>query len=153
MTNRPKQIGTKFETDTARYLTVSGIAAERIALHGTEDQGDVVHPGLTFECKGGHAAETASDEQIRIWLVETERERGHRGADHGVLILKRKGKGLASAGQWWAILTGRSFVELACHLDDWRGDDIYGESVPPVRLLLADAVTLLRRAGYGDPLP
>jgi hypothetical protein len=64
--------------------------------------------------KGGKRAETASDALVAAWLEETEVERRNRGADVAALVLKRKGKGAASnAGQWWAHLPGRTYVELA----------------------------------------
>ena len=42
MTNRPKAIGTAAETAVVRYLAAHGFpAAERRALHGATDLGDI----------------------------------------------------------------------------------------------------------------
>lgn len=48
MTNRPKAIGTAAETAVVRYLAAHGFpAAERRALHGATDLGDITGtPGL-----------------------------------------------------------------------------------------------------------
>jgi hypothetical protein len=162
MVNKPKAIGTACETATVRYLVPNGFGgAERPALHGSLDEGDITGtPGVGWEVKGGHAAETASDAQIAAWLLEAEIERVNRGADVGVLVLKRKGKGAASAGQWWAFLPGWAFIYLAhstYHTDPRDAAPVtwhvfnYGH-LPAVRITLAEVVTLLRRAGYGDPL-
>ena len=161
MTNRPKQIGTAGETAVVRYLRPNGFGGvERSALHGNVDQGDLTGtPGVGWEVKAGHAAENASDAQIATWLDDTESERVNRGADVAVLVLKRKGKGAASAGAWWAFLPGWAYVYLAqCEVSldpdserprEYRLDY---DAAPAVRVTLADAVYLLRAAGYGDPL-
>lgn len=154
MVNKPKAIGTAGETAVVKFLRVNGSpAAERPALHGALDEGDITGtPGVAWEVKAGHAAENASDAQVEAWLAEAEVERVNRGSDVAVLVLKRKGKGAASAGQWWAFLPGSAFVYLAS-LAETRGRMSYvlHKPLPAVRLTLADAVRLLRRAGYGDP--
>lgn len=160
MTNKPKAIGTACETAVVRYLVPNGFdGAERTALHGSLDEGDVTGtPGVAWEVKGGHAAETASDGQVDAWLVEAEVERVNKRADVAVLVLKRKGKGAPSAGQWWAVLPGWAFVYLARSAwptsSAWAGEACqlaYGHT-PAVRMTLADAVALLRHAGYGTPI-
>ena len=164
MTNRPKQIGTWTETSIVLYLRANGFggademsAAQRITLHGSTDHGDVgVCPGVMIESKGGHAAENASDAQIAVWLDETELERIARGADVAALVTKRKGKGRANAGQWWAHLPGWAYIYLAAsvsypRIDPARHARVFAD-LPAVRLPLAALVDLLRAAGYGDPL-
>lgn len=153
MTNRPKQIGTAAETAVVRTLRTLGFPhAERRALTGALDQGDITGcPGLVFEVKGGEAAKVASDAQITAWLAETEAERLNAGADIGVLVLQRRGVGASNAGRWWAVV----WLHDICHA---RGQDcpvrpaceVFREV--PARLLLADVTTLLRAAGYGEPL-
>nr|QOL00360.1 hypothetical protein [uncultured organism] len=156
MTNKPKAIGTAGETAVVRYLRLNGFeGAERLALHGTQDEGDAtLCPGVMVEVKSGHAAETASDNQIIDWAVETEIERVNRGADIGLLVLKRKGKGAANAGQWWCILPGWAFHYLArCQYLSFDSPAMsYGLKLPPVRLTLAEVAAMLRRAGYGTPI-
>ena len=146
---RPKDIGTAAETAVVKYLRNHGFAgAERRALAGTFDLGDIVGiVGVCVEVKGGKAAESAGDGQVAQWLDETERERVNAGADIGLLVMKRKGVGSENAGRWWAVLRLRDLTSYLAH-DDGPTPDLSG----PVRLLLADAVLLLRALGYGDPL-
>lgn len=157
MTNKPKAIGTAGETAVVRYLNANGFGgAERVALKGIADEGDIgVCPGVMCEVKAGHAAEQASDTQIAAWLDDTERERVARGADVAFLVLKRKGKGAANAGAWWAFLPGWTYTTLVL---EWArlpliyGSEPYAVPAPAVQLRLADAVHLLRAAGYGDAI-
>lgn len=158
MVNKPKAIGTACERAVVRHLVGHGFPnAERPALHGRLDEGDITGtPGVAWEIKGGNAAETASDAQIHAWMDEAEAERVNKRADVAVLVLKRRGKGAASAGSWWAFLPGWTFLYLADpedgHPTVYRQDPNYAR-LPVVRLLLAEVVALLRAAGYGDPLP
>lgn len=154
MTNKSGQIGTRTETDVVRYAWANGFEgademtrAQRLRLTGAADQGDVgLCPGVILSIKGGHMAENASDNQIVGWLVEMEQQRLNRGVDIGVLVLKRKGKGAANAGLWWAIMPGSVFTSLVV------GFEYVDSSLPSARITLAEACGLLRRAGYGSPL-
>ncbi len=151
MVNKPKQIGTRAETAVARYLAANGFPhAERRTLRGREDAGDITGtPGVCWEVKGGEAAKSASDFDVDRWLLELENEIGHAGADVGVLVLQRRGIGPQRAGLWTA----------AMMLGD-LGRAAWVDGIPrhtlaydvPVRLALAHAVTILRAAGYGEPL-
>jgi hypothetical protein len=161
MTNKPKAIGTAGETAVVRFLGPNGFSgAERSALHGGQDQGDITGtPGVAWEVKAGHVAEVAADGSLATWLAQTEAERLNRGADVAVLVLKRKGRGAARAGEWWAYLPGWAFVMLARlplpavdKAHPWQVWEFTYRSAPIVRITLAEVVTLLRRAGYGDPL-
>jgi hypothetical protein len=157
MVNRPKQIGTAGETAVVRYVRTDGFpGAERLALHGTLDEGDAtLCPGVGAEVKSGHAAETASDALVATWLDEAETERVNRGADIMLLVLKRKGKGAASAGRWFVHLPGWVFIYLSTQvggLDVASSFALNFAKQPAVRITLAEACTLLRRAGYGDAL-
>lgn len=116
--SKAKQKGTAAETAVVRYLNEHGFpTAERRALAGVNDKGDVTGiPGLVIEIKAGARLE------IPAWLRETADEIANARADHGILVIKPKGKGEKSVGEWWAI-------------------------VP-----LAEMVELLREVGYGDPL-
>lgn len=147
MTNKPKAIGTFAETAVVRFLRASGFEhAERRALRGEHDAGDITGcPGLVFEVKGGKAAQTASDNDILAWLRETETERINANADHGLLVMQRKGVGPANAGRWWAVLTIDTIRRLCG--DPFYNSDYFGQ---PVRMLLGQAVELLRAGGYGD---
>jgi hypothetical protein len=157
MTNKPKAIGTRTESAVVRYLNVSGFGgAERLALHGALDEGDVsACPGVVLEVKGGKRAETASDALVAAWLDETEVERRNRGADVAALVLKRAGKGATNAGAWWVYLPGWTFVylaELPLTVLPAAMYQLSNRRAPAVRVSLDAFVDLLRRAGYGDPL-
>lgn len=146
--NKPKAIGTACETAVVRYARAHGFGvAERLALHGNADEGDILLcPTVIVEVKGGHAAETASDAQIHGWLLETEVERRNRGAGFAFLVTKRKGYGATRAGQWWAHMRlGWIHDELYEH----AGPETYGIAV---RMTLEDALHILRVCGHGDPL-
>lgn len=135
---KSKALGTAAETALVRYLQAHGFPyAERRALHGSMDLGDVTGtPGIVWECKAGKAAETASDGQIALWIEETQVEQANAHADHGVLVVKRKGKGEAQVGCWWAIVRG----------------PLMGADGPWVtqRLYLDEYVQWLHSRGYGD---
>jgi hypothetical protein len=150
MVNRPKNIGTATETAVVRYLRAHGfIGAERRALAGSADLGDVVGiPGVVVEVKGGKAAEVASDAQITAWMAETELERRHAKAEVGLLVRKRKAVGAANAGQWHAHLSSHTIAALV------GPNSITFPDAPNVvvTVSLAAAVRLLRWAGYGDAL-
>lgn len=140
MSQRPKDIGTAHTTAVIRYLRLNGFPhAELRNQAGAHDRGDIVGtPGICWECKGGRAAENASDGQVADWMAETERERVYARADIGVLVLKRKAIGGTRAGLYWAVVPAGFF---------------HGVTVgPPVRMHLAELVNLLRARGYGDPL-
>ncbi|MFF3443589.1 hypothetical protein [Streptosporangium sp. NPDC002721] len=150
MVNKPKARGTATETAVVRALRTLGFPhAERRALAGAYDLGDITGcPGLVWEVKGGDAAKTASDGLIADWLAETEAERANAGADVGVLVMQRRSIGPSNAHRWWAVLRLSDVVRLG----SYGRHTIPADIDCPVRLLLADVCTLLRRAGYGQPL-
>ncbi len=153
MTNRPKAIGTAGETAVARYLAANGFPhAERRALRGLKDAGDIAGcPGLCWSVKAGEAAKNASDADVDRWLSELSTQRGHAGADIGVLVLARRGYGAQRAGSWWAITSAPDLFHV-------HGGPTYGllgaywTADIPVRLHLAHMVRLLRLGGWGESL-
>lgn len=140
MTNKPRQIGTAAETAVTRYLVANGWPfAERRALHGNQDRGDITGtPSLCWEIKAGKAAHSASDGQVQEWLGELDAVRDRVHADVGVLVLSRSGYGASRAGHWWAI--SRS----------WQLR-IQGPTIT-VRTTLAEMCDHLRHRGYGNRL-
>ncbi len=149
MTNKPKAIGTAAETAVVRYLRANGFAgAERRALAGSSDLGDVTGCGaLVIEVKGGRAAEAATPPVIDRWMAETRTETRNAEADYGLLVVKRIAVSHLRAGQWWAYLDLHTVLELTGCLGPRVHDNLPN---PVVRMTLADAVHLLRHAGYGD---
>jgi hypothetical protein len=104
--SRNKQKGTAFETLIVRYLAEHGFPhAERRALAGVNDLGDITGtPGIVWECKN-HKTLSFSE-----WLQEAETERVNAGADHGIVVAKRRGRG--EAGEQYAMLRLDHLVEL-----------------------------------------
>lgn len=146
-----RAIGTPTETAVVRFLQENGWpAAERRALHGSKDLGDVTGcPGLVFEVKGGAAAMHASDGQVDAWLAETEEERQNARADYGILVMKRKGVGFARAGWWTAVM---KLGDLHRMLEpDALGATVTHVWHTPVRMRLYEMTNILRLHGYGDP--
>lgn len=158
---RPRDIGTAFETAVVRYLRTAGFPhAERRALHGAADWGDITGtPGICWECKSGDQAKTASDGLIQQWLDETMRQAANASADVGILVLDRRAVGPANAGRWWAIMPGHQYEQLttphrcaepSCttRIGGWN----FGDR-GPLRMHLAQACALLTHAGYGTTTP
>lgn len=145
---RPRDIGTKAETAVVRYLHTAGFPhAERRSLRGALDAGDITGtPSICWEVKGGEAAKVASDATIAAWMQELASEVVNAKADVGVLVIQRRGVGPSNAGRWWAYMPA---WQLVCLARDGYAPVGLGF---PVRMLLADVVTLLRAAGYGEPL-
>jgi hypothetical protein len=141
---RPKDIGTECETAAERYLNTRFNLVKREVLHSGGDQGDLHliwehRTAVVFQVKGGHAAEAASDAQIEAWVKAADEQAARAGADYGILITKRKGKGMANAHLWWA-----SFVaELASGQPNWCSSDAL------VRMTLGEMCNVLEGWGYG----
>ena len=146
--SRSKDIGTKAETAVVKALRTHGFpGAERRALHGSQDLGDVLAaPGIIMEVKGGKAAEEASQKQVDAWMAETERERQNAHAFYGFLITKRKGYGPDRAQHWWAHVAFDIAAELGCgkRPEFWTNFS--------VRMELRHLLYLLNGAGWGDPI-
>ena len=98
--------GTAFETLIVRYLQSKGcIHAERRALHGNLDKGDITGTGpLVWECKNHKALDLSG------WLRETEQERQNANANHGILVVKRRSYG--EPGDQYAVMRLSDLVEL-----------------------------------------
>ena len=140
---RPRDIGTQAETAVVHYLQTHGWPhAERRALRGTQDAGDITGtPGVCWEVKAGKAAETAGDRTIERWLRETQHEAENARAEWGVLVVKRVGHGMRSVGNWWAIIP----------LSDLVADGVNApasDPFVPVRLTLAPLCQMLYDLGY-----
>lgn len=140
MVNRPKQIGTRAETAVTRYARTHGHPhAERLALHGATDLGDIrLHPGLIAEVKAGHTAETASPTQIQTWWHQTITERHNHGATAALLITKRAGYSPNRCGYWD---THMDLTTLLTLLDAPAPQDTT-PLTPLIRMSLDSALTL-----------
>lgn len=129
--SKSRATGTQAETAVVRYLQNWWPAAERRALSGNKDKGDVA--GIPSVCIEVKAAKT---QLIGPWQRETLTEMGHAGATACVLVVKRPYKGVA---QWDAYLQQSP-------LDNLVG---FGKGDPGwARTDLFLAVALLRALGY-----
>jgi hypothetical protein len=145
--NRPRAIGTYAETAVARTAQTNGFPnADRFALHGSRDIGDVgLCPGVIVEVKGGHAAHHATDLDVQNWLDETARERDNANAAVGFLVVQREHVGAPNAHRWWAYWRLGWIADLSY-------SQAFGARHLVVRTTLGGSLDLLRAAGYGDPL-
>lgn len=93
MVNRPKILGTQFETDVVRYLHDHGYPqAERRALAGIVDKGDIINAGpFTWECKNTKSIDLAGG------MDELQQEIANASTEYGFLIVKRRRKSTADA--------------------------------------------------------
>lgn len=79
MANRSKAKGTKAETKVAKYLAAFGLHAERQALHGNRDLGDikVTKPNdasFIIEVKAGQQTANPNRSQLTEWLRQAKVE-------------------------------------------------------------------------------
>lgn len=118
--NRSKQKGTAAETAVVRWLNDNGQpAAERRALHGSADKGDVanVFARRPFRSGDGYTLDAVVIEvkncartELAVWVDELEAEMRNAGADLGAVIHKRRGK--SDPGQWFATLPFHVLIRL-----------------------------------------
>ena len=88
--SRSKDKGTAAEREVVKYLKDYWPAAERRALSGNKDKGDVAGiPGVVVEVKA------AERQQLAAWKRETLAEMGNAEADLCLLVVKRKYKPVA----------------------------------------------------------
>jgi hypothetical protein len=130
MTNRPKQIGTGFETAVVDYLKQHGYPlAERRTLSGTHDRGDVAGvPGWVLECKAEKSIDLAG------YMGEVATELGNCTlSTWGAAVVKRRQKSAAEAyfvmplNQAVALM--RHVARLEAALDSITGLDKYNAEV------------------------
>lgn len=105
-----REKGTRWETEVVRYLNSRGYSqAERRALHGVYDKGDVsgVFVGeqlpVVFECKNEQNVSLAG------YMKELEAELLNANAPFGAAIVKRRNKGVSEA---YAVMPFSRFVDL-----------------------------------------
>ena len=98
--------GTAWESAIVDFLTRHGFPhAERRALNGINDKGDIAGiPGVVVEVKNHASLNLAG------WVDEALAEQGNDGADYGIVVHKRRGKG--SAGDWYATCTVAQMARL-----------------------------------------
>ncbi len=117
------------------------VTGHRTRSRTRPDHGDVTGTPICWQVKSLRPV-NAAERRVPAWMAETEAQRQASGADIGVLVVRRDGT--SDVGEWWAWLR----LDAVAHLIDtpWCVP-----SSAPMRLTVADAVTLLHDAGYGDP--
>lgn len=110
MANPSKDKGTRAETAVARYLADHGIGAERKALHGSADEGDI-----RAEAMGSVVCiEVKNRKRIALsdWMAEAASERANSGANVGWLVVKPGGVGMERVGRWWVCMEFDDLMEM-----------------------------------------
>lgn len=126
MSTKSKAKGTTAEREVVRYLQQWWPAAERRALSGNKDKGDVAGvPGVVIEVKAAARLELAA------WRRETLAEQENALAHCSLLVVKRPRKPVA---EWDAYLPSEQYE-----------DDFFREVQGWLRMDLQLAAALLRR--------
>lgn len=98
--NKSKAKGTRAETRVVRYLAALGLHAERRALSGSQDNGDIKviasDTEMTVEVKAGKQTENPSRSQIEEWLRQTRTEAANASCS-GALVVVRYRRSLDDA--------------------------------------------------------
>lgn len=139
MTNPPKQRGTAAESALVKLCTAWRIPAERRALKGNADEGDVWLFGgrIVVEVKS-RRTRPADEEIARMW-GEANREAARvPQSDVALLVLKRPGK--AHPSEWWAVMNTAEYVWL-CGLDP--EDLAAGNGVPLVTVRFSELLATI----------
>lgn len=110
MANPSKQKGTAAETALLRWLQAECRLAWRNPPAGNKDVGDITvrdeHESVVVEVKAVADLARAINEGI----AELDAEMANAGTSHGVLVVKRRGKG--DPGDWLAIRKVRNDPEI-----------------------------------------
>lgn len=126
MANPSKAKGTKGETRVVKYLESHGIKAERKALAGAMDQGDIQVTlyedsisakarYITLEVKSGKMTENPSRAQLEEWLRQTVVE-GNNCQQESYLVVARHNKNPANYDVWGIY---RDVCRKHWFLDEW----------------------------------
>jgi hypothetical protein len=101
-----KRKGSGAERDLVTFLRTAGFPhAERRLAGSAQDRGDIAGiPGVVVEVKN-HAALSLAG-----WVDEAVAEQANDGADYGLVVHKRRGKG--SAGDWYVTLPVAQMARL-----------------------------------------
>lgn len=117
MTNTNKAKGDRYERDVLTLARRQGFPfAERTRPGRREDQGDIwLAPGLIIQAKDQKTP------AWRDWLAELETQRLVARADHGILVVKRRGTGGRSPLNL-AVMPLDSMLRLLCE-SGWGDPD------------------------------
>ena len=114
MSNPQRRKGTAAEAAVVAHLRNWWPDAERRALHGSQDLGDVILPrniDLTIEIKNQRTY------NFPAWFKQMQDEQINAKTNRGLLIVKPNGVGVSQIGNWWAVMSLDQAIEL---LDETR---------------------------------
>lgn len=152
MTNKSKRIGREGENAVAGRLRERGAFpdAEPRVLYGINDKGDITGTrGVVFQVKSGKSAEQASNNQLKQWLADAEKQRENAGGELAVLVVKRAACGIKRVGMWRAFATVGTVRELLDVNQCYCGTDFPEELSDEMIEITFDAmITLLQYGGY-----
>lgn len=117
MSNPSKQKGTTAETKVVKFLKAHGIFAERKALAGDKDKGDIramLPDGteVTIEVKAGMQTASPSRSLMDSWLCQAIREGHNSGTPAYALVVVRYRHKLCDAEVWIPRDKGRTMLYL-----------------------------------------
>ena len=116
--NKSKAKGTRAETRVVKYLTALGLHAERRALSGNQDNGDIKvvlnNTEITIEVKAGKQTENPSRSQIEEWLRQTRVEAINASCS-GALVVVRYRRSLDDA----EVYIPKDNDVIFCYLDEF----------------------------------
>lgn len=118
MVNKPKNKGTAGESAVVAYLRTAGFPyAERLALQGGKDRGDITGiPGIVIEVKA------VQEYAFNGWLSEARVERDNAGADFGLVVAKPRMVGTTRTRQWYALMYAYDYLALLSQASKESGD-------------------------------
>lgn len=97
MANKNKAKGTAAETRVVKFInSYEGLSAERLALHGAKDEGDIrvitkTNFEIRLEVKSGKQTQNPSRADLTNWLNQTRQEERNSGITC-FLVIARYGK-------------------------------------------------------------
>lgn len=103
--SKAKQKGTAWERRVVDHLAANGFPyAERRALEGTNDRGDVSGlPGVVIECKNAKRVELAG------WMDEAVAEKKNAKASVGVVVFPRRNHAI---GRAFVVMEMDQFIQM-----------------------------------------
>ena len=101
--NRPKRLGTEWESACVAYIKPDFPDAERRAQAGSLDKGDIKFGPYIAECKNLKSIDLAAG------CDELTKEIANAGVRFGFLLVKRRRK---STGDAYAVMPFRQLMEL-----------------------------------------
>jgi len=105
--SKSKRKGTLAESAVVDYLRRTFSMAERRALQGAKDRGDVSGiPKVVIEIKN-HASY-----KLPEWMRETKVEQANDNAEIGILVIKPNGVGVSNVQDWWSVVPLETMVKL-----------------------------------------